>query len=707
MKKKTELLAKMMAAEDINVIFSNAKTASFNPVSRTLAMPTFVEDSPECVRFGFVAHEISHAIHTPAVEKVTPILNIVEDIRIEKLIKRKFRGSANYISKMYEYLWSENFFGCNEDGINTKNFLDRLNVYAKTKDSKNAPSVHFSDEEQKLVDRSFLTTSFEDVLSLCEEIKEFMKNQQQNEEPETTKEIRRDSDESEEQKESQVEESDADEEETDEESEESEKQESEVDEEESQDESEEQKESQVEESDADEEETDEEETDEVKPSGQLDGETIQEEFEPESETQDQLDNAFNEMVDKEKKSEDVAMVGSFPEDLIHKDGVIEFLEKKMKYTKGGITYGTGIHRRYVSNVVLLLDSDDRTAKFINDAKAQVALLCKQFDMKKRASLFSKSKIASTGELDVNLLSEYKFKDDLFLKDEILPKGKNHGLVLLIDFSYSMESRIDATCKQAAVLALFARKANIPLKIYGFTTARWRGFDAKKFDVSEQEINIGKAVIFQIIDTSIKVSKSDFVRVIKLLTHAPTWFYDISGMTPMSTTAMVVSDDVIRWKSKNQIERVSTLFLTDGASHYPVKKNIDPKIDKDFLVFYGKLFDTKTKKKHESSDMRSAYKIYKDRTQSSIGTMFIATRKDFRYIVNAKDFSELKAEGIVKVDYMSDVVDAYFYMTDEDRLSDVADMEIEEGKAAGRSFTKKARAKAKSIVFVTYFAELLG
>jgi len=265
MKKKTELLAKMMAAEDINVIFSNAKTASFNPVSRTLAMPTFVEDSPECVRFGFVAHEISHAIHTPAVEKVTPILNIVEDIRIEKLIKRKFRGSANYISKMYEYLWSENFFGCNEDGINTKNFLDRLNVYAKTKDSKNAPSVHFSDEEQKLVDRSFLTTSFEDVLSLCEEIKEFMKNQQQNEEPETTKEIRRDSDESEEQKESQVEESDA----------------------------------------------DEEETDEVKPSGQLDGETIQEEFEPESETQDQLDNAFKEMVDKEKESEDVAMVGSF------------------------------------------------------------------------------------------------------------------------------------------------------------------------------------------------------------------------------------------------------------------------------------------------------------------------------------------------------------------------------------------------------------
>jgi len=688
MKKKTELLAKMMASEDINVIFTNAQTASFDPSNRTLKMPTFVEDAPDCVRFGFVAHEISHAINTPAGHHVTSLLNVVEDIRIEKLIKRKFRGSANHISEMYEYLWDENFFGCNEDGINNKNFLDRLNVYAKTKDSNNAPSIQFTDEEQKLVDRSFLTSTFDDVLTLCDEIKDFMKSQPMNEQKE----------------ESQPEES----------------QESDHDQEETE-ETVQQQESGLEDEPSDEEDEDEEvitdsddEEDDESSDTSIDSMTGDEEntddYEPESDTQNHVDNAFENMVDKENEIETV-IVGNFPERLIHKEEVVEFLEDKMENASGGYIEGRGRNKRYVYLHTVAANSKKTTADFINSTKSQVALLCKQFDMKKRASMYSKSKSSSTGELDVNMLSEYKFNDDLFLNEAIEPKGKNHGLVLLLDFSYSMLERIDATCKQAAILALFARKADIPLKIYGFTSEQRLGFSSKLEDFDGEKIDIGASVIFQIIDTSIKVSNSDFVRVIRLLTHARTWFYDISGLTPMSTTAMVVADDVVRWKAKKQIERVSTLFLTDGGSQYPARTSINEEGGQESCGFSGVLFDTKTKKTYSNASMNSAYQIYRARTNSSIGAMFIGKHSYFLkrslFRNQGYDIQELKSEGIVKSNELEGIVDAYFIMTDEDRISAVENMEIKSGKAAGRSFNTKARAKAKSKVFVSYFADLIA
>jgi len=62
-------LAKLLAREDITVQYSKSvSTALFNSVTRTLTLPVWIDMSNELHEM-LVAHEIGHALHTPASEK--------------------------------------------------------------------------------------------------------------------------------------------------------------------------------------------------------------------------------------------------------------------------------------------------------------------------------------------------------------------------------------------------------------------------------------------------------------------------------------------------------------------------------------------------------------------------------------------------------------------------------------------------------------
>ena len=98
---KKEILAKLLATEDITVIQKNVETASFNLESRTLTLPTWKTMDSDTIDH-LTGHEVGHALYTPelewkkAVENKTEgyrsYLNIVEDARIEKLIQRRYPG---------------------------------------------------------------------------------------------------------------------------------------------------------------------------------------------------------------------------------------------------------------------------------------------------------------------------------------------------------------------------------------------------------------------------------------------------------------------------------------------------------------------------------------------------------------------------------------------------------------------------------------
>jgi inner membrane protein involved in colicin E2 resistance len=54
-----------------------------------------------------------------------------------------------------------------------------------------------------------------------------------------------------------------------------------------------------------------------------------------------------------------------------------------------------------------------------------------------------------------------------MRNRVVPKGKNHGFSILLDWSGSMSGILLPMVKQAISLAYFCRKMGIPFDIYNF------------------------------------------------------------------------------------------------------------------------------------------------------------------------------------------------------------------------------------------------
>ena len=62
-----------------------------------------------------------------------------------------------------------------------------------------------------------------------------------------------------------------------------------------------------------------------------------------------------------------------------------------------------------------------------------------------------------------------------MSNTIVPDGKNHGMVLFLDFSGSMHSDMAATLEQLMVQIQFCKKVNIPFDVYSFTDGNCYGY----------------------------------------------------------------------------------------------------------------------------------------------------------------------------------------------------------------------------------------
>ena len=113
-----DLSAKLLATENISVRRARTQTASFDVKSRVLTLPMWKEMSP-VVEGMLVGHEVGHALYTtedyfePIREnpKMMGYLNILEDVRIEKLMKRKYPGIRKTMAEGYKELNEKDFFG--------------------------------------------------------------------------------------------------------------------------------------------------------------------------------------------------------------------------------------------------------------------------------------------------------------------------------------------------------------------------------------------------------------------------------------------------------------------------------------------------------------------------------------------------------------------------------------------------------------------
>lgn len=137
----------ILAEENLTVVRSSrARTASIDLARRVLTIPAFGCDNKD-VLLLMGSHEVSHALHTPKdwyldhnskthKSLMRDCLNIVEDIRIEKLIRKKFPGFVDVYIRGYQALLGRGFFSV--DKWDRFKIHDRVNAYAKV--GKNLPA---------------------------------------------------------------------------------------------------------------------------------------------------------------------------------------------------------------------------------------------------------------------------------------------------------------------------------------------------------------------------------------------------------------------------------------------------------------------------------------------------------------------------------------------------------------------------------------
>ena len=178
------LLAKLMAAENITVEHKKIPTAAFDVKNRVLYLPILKWKPGSDVYDLFCAHEVAHALWTPfegwhssVSEKgkgFKSFLNVVEDARIEKKIKRKFAGARSHMIGGYKELMNEDFFGLRSMGVdvNDLGLIDRINLYTKAGTDY---GIDFSEEEREWVEKVMRTETFEDVLEVTEALYEYCK----------------------------------------------------------------------------------------------------------------------------------------------------------------------------------------------------------------------------------------------------------------------------------------------------------------------------------------------------------------------------------------------------------------------------------------------------------------------------------------------------------------------------------------------------
>ena len=173
-------LAKLLATEDLIIENRKVDTAMFDVERRVLTLPMW-EKASASVYDLLVGHEVGHALYTPADnwKKDHPDLpmsyvNILEDVRIEKLMKRKYAGIVKTFFNGYRELSEQDFFELSENEVEEMNLPDRLNINAKIGNFVNVP---FSDNENYFVNKAIKTETFQDVLDLSIELYDFVKEQ--------------------------------------------------------------------------------------------------------------------------------------------------------------------------------------------------------------------------------------------------------------------------------------------------------------------------------------------------------------------------------------------------------------------------------------------------------------------------------------------------------------------------------------------------
>ena len=190
-----DMFLKFMAKRGISIQYGEVQTAYYCPENNVITLPNYVLDDIDLfIRFG--THEAAHSLFTPKffhsehnttsssdsnTRSITvngktynlsrdlfSCINIVEDIRIEKLIRQHFPGliapyrrSAEKLSKTRQWEMLLLIKG-NQDAFDELSLADKINLKSKFKEFLN--DVDMTDREYAILKYLSKASSFDDVL---------------------------------------------------------------------------------------------------------------------------------------------------------------------------------------------------------------------------------------------------------------------------------------------------------------------------------------------------------------------------------------------------------------------------------------------------------------------------------------------------------------------------------------------------------------
>lgn len=184
----TSLLAKLLAEENIAIMHdSTLSSAKFDLVKRVLALPVYNDMSGDNFD-GMMSTEVAHALWTPVtqynavVKRLTSlnpeyeqIIKMIEGVRVEKHLKRKYPGLSGTLSKMYLDFWDKNYFGISHMPLENLNIVDKLNIGSKVP-WFDIPMDSYEETFKQDLNR---VETFQDACVLARDIIDYLKQKQE------------------------------------------------------------------------------------------------------------------------------------------------------------------------------------------------------------------------------------------------------------------------------------------------------------------------------------------------------------------------------------------------------------------------------------------------------------------------------------------------------------------------------------------------
>ena len=746
-KQSKSYLARLLATENITVEHRKVPTAFFDLKQRLLVVPIWNQEMSNDVLDLLLSHEIGHALYTPMkewqnavdVEKIPhSFLNVIEDARIEKLVKRKYAGLKQTFIRGYRDLIEKDFFKTKDRDINNMLLIDRLNMHFKS--SYIESDIDFTSTELDIVDRMKNLETFEDVKVLAKELSEYCSKEKeekdieelvQDDDGDIQMDMNQDDDgenneQGEEEQEGNNEEDDSS---------------SNVDTDKNEEKKEEQKVEEGASQPGDSGEQNKSQGEQTKSDG------------PVSQTDTAWSQQSQKLLDKECKENEYFSPHEFTN---LKELVVDY--KKVLQDFKNHNYKP--HRMAVEQIALQ-NLQVEYKKFLSSQNKSVNYMVKEFEMRKSAAAYSRTKQDKTGIINPLKLHSYKFTDDIFKRISVTPDGKNHGMMMFIDWSGSMSDKLRSTIHQTINLALFCKKVQIPFEVYAFSNSSARRKD-RTFNYQINDITIDSR--FHLINfASSRMNTREFDTAMKNLYQVSciynperwnwrrttsaerSWMYDLPDVpsgyglssTPLNDCIMAAYKLVPAFVKRYSIDKMNTIFLTDGCSDGNNGKIVDMedghshaeiinnKFKRSFMMSYDKnsvMVDRKTKRQYHCQDgwrnpnglTEQLLQVLKDRTDSKVLGFYISARKRidtyamdkyFNYDMRSKVNAQFRKDKVITVTHSTGYDEIYLLAGDNMQVQDGQMATPSENAKKGeikRLFTSTLKGNKQSRVMLNKF-----